>query len=110
MLSQILVNLLLNSLHASPAGTTVSVRAETHGKFADLSVEDQGSGIEPSLLPDIFKPYISGRSDGHGLGLAVVNRLVEQHGWTIRVESQVGRGTRITISGIRIAENGEAEG
>jgi two-component system, NtrC family, sensor histidine kinase HydH len=110
MLSQILVNLLLNSLHASSAGTTVFVQAEAHGTSANLSVEDQGSGIEPKLLPDIFKPYVSGCADGHGLGLAVVKRFVEQHGWTIRADSQVGRGTRITISEIRMAKNGEAEG
>ena len=108
MLSQILVNLLLNSLHASSAGTTVTVRAEAHGASAQLCVEDQGGGIEPDLLPHIFKPYVSGRADGHGLGLAVVKRFVEQQGWTIRAESQVGRGTRITICGIRIAPNGEA--
>jgi signal transduction histidine kinase len=74
---------------------------------AHLSVEDHGSGIEPALLPHIFKPYVSGRAEGHGLGLAVVKRFIEQHGWTIRADSQVGRGTRITISGIRIAKNGE---
>ena len=108
MLSQILVNLLLNSLHASCSSTTVSVRVETHGTSASLSVEDQGSGIEPKLLPDIFKPYVSGRADGHGLGLAVVKRFVEEHGWMIRADSQIGRGTRITVSGIRIARNGEA--
>ena len=108
MLSQILVNLLLNSLHASSAGTTVSVRTESHGNFVQLSVEDQGSGIEPGLLPDIFKPYISGRAGGHGLGVAIVRRFVEQPGWTIRADSQVGRGTRITISGIRRVKNGEA--
>ncbi len=108
MLSQILVNLLLNSLHASSAGTTVTVRAAAHGASAQLCVEDQGSGIEPDLLPHIFKPYVSGRADGHGLGLAVVKRFVEQQGWAIRAESQVGRGTRITISGIRIAPDGEA--
>jgi signal transduction histidine kinase len=107
MLSQILVNLLLNSLHASSAGTTVTVQVEAHGMSAHLSVEDHGSGIEPALLPHIFKPYVSGRAEGHGLGLAVVKRFIEQHGWTIRADSQVGRGTRITISGIRIAKNGE---
>jgi signal transduction histidine kinase len=109
MLSQVLVNLLLNSLHASSAGTTVTVRVASQGKSADLTVQDQGSGIEPELLPHIFKPYVSGRSEGHGLGLAVVKRFVEEQGWSVAVASQLQRGTTVTISGIRLCGQGEPE-
>jgi len=106
MMSQILINLLLNSLHASSAGSKVGVSVEAEGKRARLTVEDEGAGIAPELLPDIFKPYVSGSPDGHGLGLAVVKRFVEQHGWSIGVESKVGAGTRVTISGIRTVDEG----
>jgi signal transduction histidine kinase len=109
MLSQVLVNLLLNSLRASSAGTTVTVRVASQGKSADLTVQDQGSGIEPELLPHIFKPYVSGRSEGHGLGLAVVKRFVEEQGWSIEIASQLQRGTTVTISGIRPCGQGEPE-
>lgn len=104
MLRQILVNLLLNSLHASPAGTGVRVRLERHGRRWRLSVEDQGAGIPPELLPNIFKPYVSGSASGHGLGLAIVRRLVDAHGWRIQAASTPGRGTTMTISGIATAE------
>ena len=104
MLRQVVVNLLLNSLHASSAGGKVTVRMNRKGKRAVLMVEDQGSGISPELLPNIFQPYISGNSGGHGLGLAIVKRFVEEHGWTIDVDSQPNRGTVITISGIALPE------
>jgi signal transduction histidine kinase len=107
MLQQILVNLLLNSLSASSAGMTVTVAVERRGEAARITVADQGVGIAPELLPDIFKPYVSGRPDGHGLGLAVVKRFVEEQGWTIEVASQLQRGTTVTISGIRRSRQGE---
>lgn len=107
MLRQVLVNLLLNSLRASAAGTAVAVRLERQGASAALTVADQGSGIPPELLPHIGKPYVTGRSGGHGLGLAIVKRLVEEHGWRLSVASQVGQGTVVTISGIRLSSGEE---
>jgi two-component system, NtrC family, sensor histidine kinase HydH len=102
MLRQILVNLLLNSLEASPEGGRVVVRTARLGARATLAVADQGRGIQPELLPDIFKPYVAGSPDGHGLGLAIVKRFVEDHGWTIEAESQLNRGTVITVSGMNL--------
>jgi len=110
MLRQVLVNLLLNSLHASSAGSKVTVRMDRKGKRAVLTVEDQGSGISPELLPNIFQPYVSGNSEGHGLGLAIVKRFVEEHGWTISVDSQPNWGTVTTISGIALLEAKESKG
>jgi signal transduction histidine kinase len=109
MLRLVIVNLLLNSLHASSAGGKVTVRMHKKGKRAVLMVEDQGSGITPELLPNIFQPYISGNPGGHGLGLAIVKRFVEEHGWTIDVDSQPNRGTVITISGIAWSESKECK-
>jgi two-component system sensor histidine kinase HydH len=104
MLRQVLVNLLLNSLQASPEGSRVEVRMERHGVRATLVVADQGCGIPPELLPNIFKPYVAGNPDGHGLGLAIVKRFVEDHGWTIKADSQLNRGTVITVSGIMLLQ------
>jgi signal transduction histidine kinase len=102
MLRQVLVNLLLNSLQASPEGGRVEIRMDQHGARAALVVADQGCGISPDLLPDIFKPYVASNPDGHGLGLAIVKRFVEDHGWTIKADSELKRGTVITVSGIRL--------
>jgi signal transduction histidine kinase len=101
MLRQVLVNLLLNSLHASPAGTTVRIVLGKQERRLFLAVEDQGRGIPSELLPDIFKPYVSGSPTGHGLGLAIVKRVVEAHGWKISAASTRGQGTTMTISSIK---------
>ncbi len=110
MLRQVLVNLLLNSLQASPQGSRVEVRLEQHGARANLVVADQGCGILPELLPDIFKPYVVGNPDGHGLGLAIVKRFVEDHGWTIKADSLLHRGTVITVSGITLLQGQRDQG
>jgi signal transduction histidine kinase len=108
MFQQVLVNLLLNSLRASSAGTAVTVRLAREGALATLTIADQGAGIPPELLPNICKPYVAGHPGGHGLGLAIVKRLVEEHGWRLSVASQVGRGTDVTVSGIRVSASEEA--
>ncbi len=103
LLRQILVNLLLNSLHASPPDTTVTIRLAPQGRRFTLAVADQGQGIAAELLPDIFKPYITGSPSGHGLGLAIVKRLVEAQGWRIQAASTPGQGATMTITGIKAA-------
>ncbi|MDY0274863.1 MAG: HAMP domain-containing sensor histidine kinase [Desulfomicrobium sp.] len=102
MLRQILVNLLLNSLHASKPNTRVEVLLQNKKAGLRLLIIDQGSGIAPDLLPDIFKPYTTGSPSGHGLGLAIVRRLVEAHHWQIRATSSP-QGTTMTISEIKPA-------
>ena len=107
MLEQVMVNLLLNSLQASVAGSATSVHFARHGSRWTISVVDQGHGIPAHLLPDIFKPYVTGRPDGHGLGLAIVKRIVDQHGWSIAVDSSPGRGTSFTLTGPVLAKSEE---
>jgi signal transduction histidine kinase len=63
----------------------------------ELAVSDDGSGIEPGSLERIFDPFFTTRSEGTGLGLATVHRIVEGHGGTIQVESSVGQGTRFSL-------------
>lgn len=103
MLRQILVNLLLNSLHASAPGTNVEIILRRNGARYDLIVRDQGCGIDPALLSEIFKPYTTGSPTGHGLGLPIVKRMVEAHGWHIEVHSLQGHGTTMTITGLKPA-------
>lgn len=103
LLRQILVNLLLNSVHASGPDTVVTIRLKGQGRRLTLDVTDQGRGIAPDLLPNIFKPYITGSPSGHGLGLAIVKRLVEVQGWRIQAASTPGQGATMTITGIKAA-------
>jgi len=103
MLSQILVNLLLNSLKFTPKGGRVKALLKAgYGGDAVLTVADSGSGIPPEVAPHIFKPYYSRRAGGCGLGLAIVKRMVERLGWQISVETAVGKGTSVSIKGIDV--------
>ena len=104
MFSQLCVNLLLNSLHACETGGTVNVELKKAGQGAVLTVQDNGSGINPDKIEDIFKPYISETPGGHGLGLAIVKRIIDDFSWDISVDSEPGRGTVFKIIQIKTAE------
>jgi two-component system, NtrC family, sensor histidine kinase HydH len=64
---------------------------------AVVQISDTGKGIPPERLSSIFQPYHSSRSGGTGLGLATAKKIVEAHGGTISVHSEVGKGTSFTI-------------
>ena len=106
MLQQVLVNLLLNSLKASTSGSEIEVEIRRVGSKALLTVSDQGAGISADLMSSIFKPYTAGHADGHGMGLAIVKRIVEDHGWKITLDSVPESGTKVTISQISLSEKG----
>jgi two-component system sensor histidine kinase BaeS len=96
---QVLSNLISNALRYTPAGGTVTLRAERHGSGVALSVADTGSGIPPEELPHVFDRFAkSSDSGGSGLGLAIAKQLVEAHGGTISAASEPGRGTTMRIT------------
>jgi signal transduction histidine kinase len=105
---QVLANLILNAIQAMPDGGTVRVGCEVERagdsnrrgtSYACLTVEDEGSGISPSDLPRIFDPFFTtkGVGRGTGLGLSVTYGIVQDHGGTIHVESEMGRGSRFVV-------------
>jgi len=102
-LQQVLINLLMNALEATPAGGRVELTARrlNHSERPAIavSVQDTGRGIASDLLPRIFEPFFTTKSAGQGtgLGLAVCQDIVKEHGGEIRVESQVGVGTTFTV-------------
>ncbi|NQU12639.1 MAG: PAS domain-containing protein [Desulfobacteraceae bacterium] len=97
---QVLLNLYLNALEAMGAEGTLSVRLGRDEDDGDIQivVSDTGAGIRAEDLPHIFDPYFTSKSSGTGLGLAIVLKIIESHGGKIRVESQPGEGTTITIT------------
>ena len=109
MLLQVLLNLLLNSAGASPPGSQVHVSLLAARRDLQLVVTDRGCGMEPNLLANATKPYVSGRPGGHGMGLAIVNRICQLHGWELAIDSTPGSGTTVTISGISPAKPPEAK-
>jgi PAS domain S-box-containing protein len=104
-LQQVFTNLLSNALKFTPRGGRVEVRAELEGGEARISVNDNGEGIGPDLLPHVFDRFRQAdsssrrRHGGLGLGLAIVRSLVELHGGRVSVESAgTGRGARFTVA------------
>ena len=102
-LKQILYNLLSNAVKFTPESGVISVAASPADKFVELSVQDTGIGIPPGELENIFNEFhqvsasTKGLKEGTGLGLAITKRFVEQHGGNIRVESELGKGSRFVI-------------
>ena len=96
-LQQVLQNLLQNAIQAMPKGGVVVLRA--HGKHAGVNFEviDTGVGIAEENLPRLFDPFYTTRSEGHGIGLAVVQQLVMQHGGEISVSSSPGDGATFKV-------------
>lgn len=103
---QVLLNILLNAIHAMPHGgeLRISVSMQTHhAKYLNgltrIVIEDTGVGISPEILPSIFELFFTTRErgTGTGLGLPITKRIIETHGGAIYVESEVERGTRIII-------------
>lgn len=92
-LRQVLWNLLRNALEASPLDTAVRlVFTEAAGQLV-LEVHDEGPGVSPKLKGHLFEPFQTTKSDGSGLGLAVVHRIVEAHGGSIELLPRSPRGT-----------------
>jgi PAS domain S-box-containing protein len=99
---QILYNLASNALKFTQGGGQVTISARRENGCAFVSVADTGVGIAPDQLAPVFEEFHQARSSeknrGAGLGLAITQRLVEAHGGSITVESQVGRGSCFTFS------------
>lgn len=93
LLERVIYNLVLNAVQASPAGGAVTVKTRPAGEAVEISVIDRGAGIEPKHLENIFNPFFTTKPDGVGLGLSIVSKIVDQHGGTMSVESEAGRGS-----------------
>ncbi len=97
-LNQVLLNLYLNAIQAIGREGIIAVAvAECGDGRIKLSVADSGKGMTAEQLQAIFTPYFTTKADGTGLGLAVVQNIVEQHGGTIHVESMPGKGAVFTL-------------
>jgi len=95
---QALMNLLVNAAQVLAGGGTVTVRTRAGaGGEAVLEVEDDGPGIHPEVRDRIFEVFYSSRGGGTGLGLPIARQIVERHGGTIQMKTEVGQGTTFSI-------------
>lgn len=96
-LEQIVLNLVVNARDAMPSGGKLSIRLTDEGETVRVSVSDTGVGIPPEVAQRIFEPFFTTKTNGTGLGLATIQRLLTQFGGNITVESEVGVGTTFHI-------------
>jgi signal transduction histidine kinase len=96
-MKQVFLNLIQNAMQASSAGQHVSIRLQTKEDVASVEVVDIGSGINAEDIPRIFDLYFTTRTSGTGMGLSIANQIVNAHSGRIKVQSEAGSGTSITV-------------
>jgi two-component system, NtrC family, sensor histidine kinase HydH len=97
LLERALLNLVANAAQASPAEGVVTVKTRcvetSAGQAVEIAIIDRGSGIDPKHLESIFNPFFTTKPEGVGLGLAIVSKIVDEHGGRVTVESTPGEGS-----------------
>ncbi len=98
-LLQLLVIILSNACDASEEGSSVDIAVDIHTPYAELSITDQGTGIDEKILPRIFDPFFTTKQagEGTGLGLSLAYNIIHEHDGSIEVNSQPQQGTQIII-------------
>src|SRR5881628_1541765 len=94
---QVLWNVALNAVEAMHGRGRLSLEVNRQKGDVALSVSDTGTGIAAENLPHVFEPFYTGKPNGSGLGLTIAERIVGAHGGRIEIDSEVGRGTRVTL-------------
>jgi len=117
-IEQVLLALIINAIDAMPRGGNlwIETRLNHDETEVEIQVRDDGAGIAPEVLPNIFEPFITTKENGHGvgLGLAISRGIMERHNGRIEVHSEQGQGTAFTLSlpthaaGVALAAAGQA--
>jgi two-component system cell cycle sensor histidine kinase PleC len=120
LLKQIVLNLLSNSVKFTPVGGRVIIRGRASGAEVTIAIADSGIGIPKDALAKLGRPFeqvesqLTKSHQGSGLGLAIAKSLTELHGGTMRIRSQLGRGTivllRLPVDGGPIKDSVESTG
>ena len=101
-LSEVFINIIGNAIKYSPDGSKVDLTTQRQGDVVLVSIKDSGIGISPEDIAHIFEGFYRGQSGkataGHGIGLAVSRQIVDAHGGSIQVESELGKGTTFVVS------------
>ena len=96
-IEQLLINLAKNAIEAMPSGGKFFISSWREDKQVKVSAVDNGTGIPSEIAAKIFNPFFTTKKKGTGLGLAVCRKIIEDHEGEIRVQSEEGKGTKVTI-------------
>lgn len=101
-IEQVLLALVMNAIDAMPQGGNLwlTSKADREKNQVQIVVRDDGSGIPPEILPQIFEPFLTTKETGRGvgLGLAISHSILDRHNGNIEVQSELGRGTTFTVT------------
>jgi two-component system nitrogen regulation sensor histidine kinase NtrY len=99
LLEQVIINLITNSVHAlkERRNGKINIEAFRENNHVIISVADNGAGINPKEITEIFTPFFSTRKDGSGIGLSLSKQIMSLHGGTIKVKSEAGVGTTMLL-------------
>ena len=116
-LKQVLVNLILNAIQATPSEGKVFIKTSKQVERKEstidgvlLEISDTGIGIPAELISRVFDPFYTSKEKGAGLGLSIVYSIVQDHAGHINIESQAGQGTSVSVWLPRAKEGGRADG
>jgi signal transduction histidine kinase len=98
LLKQVLLNLIINAIQATPGGGEVVVSAGLRNDRLSIEVRDEGCGVSRADRDRIFDPFFTTKENGTGLGLSVAHQIVEQHGGILTAEANPGRGMTFSVS------------
>jgi two-component system sensor histidine kinase HydH len=98
LIKQAVLNLMINAVQAMHEGGELLIRMGRARGEVTIEVTDTGTGIAPDELPRIFQVYYSTKKGGTGLGLPTTRRIIREHGGSVRVHSEPGKGTRFVIA------------
>lgn len=96
-IKQAFFNIIRNAFQAMPSGGALTISISSSDEFLGISFRDTGTGIKPEDLGNIFEPYHTTRPEGAGLGLMIVQRIIQDHGGRIEVVTKPEEGTKFTI-------------
>lgn len=96
-----LLNVVKNAIQASPQGGIVRVALSNGNDEVRVTIDDEGAGVPADVIADIFKPFVTTRATGSGLGLAVLDRVMKAHGGHVRVENLPEKGARFELVFVR---------
>ena len=98
-IAQVFINIILNAVESMPGGgkLTISSSVKQDRNFINVSIKDTGEGISKENLLKLFEPLFSTKINGTGLGMVVCKSIIENHKGHIRVESEEGKGTLVTV-------------
>lgn len=96
-IKQVLMNVLQNALQACNQKGEVTIQTNRRSSSAVIAVEDTGVGLSHEQLSRVFQPFFTTKESGTGLGLAICRQIMNEHGGSIQIHSEVGVGTRVTL-------------